>query len=77
MFNPRYTEYARVHGKTEEEMLAYDKEQYPGGCMAGFVNWINDKWFKWKMLNNISKDFPLSTEHHDAFTNWLKAESIK
>ena len=72
MFNPRYTEYAKAHGKTEEEMLSQDKEQYPGGCMAGFVTWINDKWFKWRMLNNISKDFPLSTEHHEAFTNWLK-----
>ena len=72
MFNPRYTEYAKAHGKTEEEMLSQDKEQYPGGCMAGFVTWINDKWFKWRMLNNISKDFPLSTEHHEAFTNRLK-----
>ena len=39
--NPNYVAYARAHGKTSDEMLARDKEMYPGGCMVGFILWIS------------------------------------
>lgn len=39
-WNPRYTVYAKLHGKDEEEMLAHDREVWPGGCMLGFMLWI-------------------------------------
>jgi hypothetical protein len=43
MFNPHYESYAKAHGKSPKDMLAYDKEAWPGGCMCGFILWINEQ----------------------------------
>jgi hypothetical protein len=40
-WNPRFVAYAKAHGQTPEGMLQNDKEKFPGGCMAGFMLWIN------------------------------------
>lgn len=39
-WNPRYTLYAKLHGKSEEDMIKLDRERYPGGCMTGFMAWV-------------------------------------
>lgn len=39
-WNPRYVYYATAHGRTPEAMLEKDKEDWPGGCMVGFSQWI-------------------------------------
>ena len=49
-WNPRYANYARVHGKTPEEMLALDGERWPGGKMCGFVLWNSARVHEWKTL---------------------------
>lgn len=41
--NPRYVEYCRAHGKTPDEMLAFDTKRWPGGKMCGFILWNMDK----------------------------------
>jgi len=41
--NPRYAAYARAHGMTRDDMMAHDRQKYPGGCMCGFVVWISEQ----------------------------------
>lgn len=38
-WNPRYVEYARVHGRTPERQLAHDEQAWVGGKMIGFLIW--------------------------------------
>lgn len=40
--NPLYVAYAKSHGMSADEMLACDREQYPGGCMTGFILFVAD-----------------------------------
>ena len=42
-WNPRYLAYCRATGGlSPDATLERDREQYPGGCMCGFILWIND-----------------------------------
>jgi hypothetical protein len=68
-WNPRYVAYAKAHGCPPEKMLQKDKECYPGGCMCGFILWINAKWREWETLTgNIP---PHATRDQDEFDAWL------
>src|SRR6185369_1556247 len=44
MWNPRYLKYCEANGNTPEEQLAADKVQYPGGCMCGYMRWVDEAW---------------------------------
>lgn len=35
--NPRYAAYCAAHGRTPEDMLAHDEQEWPGGKMCGYV----------------------------------------
>ena len=48
VYNPRYTIYAKLQGRTEEEQLVYDREAWPGGCMWGFILWIDEMWHQFE-----------------------------
>jgi len=39
-WNPRYVAYAECHGRAPADMLKYDRERWPGGCMCGFILWM-------------------------------------
>ena len=41
--NPRYVAYAKAHNKTPAKMLEHDKKKWKGGCMCGFILWIDQK----------------------------------
>jgi hypothetical protein len=45
-WNPRYLAYAKAHGHEgdPEGMLEHDREAWPGGCMCGFMLWIQARW---------------------------------
>lgn len=43
-WNPRYLQYCRANGGlSPDAMLERDREQYPGGCMCGFILWSGAK----------------------------------
>lgn len=73
-WNPRYFHYARLHGRTPDEMLAYDKERFPGGHMGGFMIWINERWDEYALAAGVTNrhETPLFTlSHAAAFDAWL------
>ena len=72
-------------GRTPEAMLAYDRAQWPGGCMVGFMLWINAAWRAWatdlgfktpskaKLYYDAkARLFPYGQDHFDL---WLAAQS--
>lgn len=36
---PLYAAYCSESGRTPEGQIEYDKQQFPGGCMTGFIIW--------------------------------------
>lgn len=73
-WNPRYVAYAVAHGqRNPEQMLADDWVTYPGGCMAGFMIWIDDRWDEfaagngWVRTSSGSRDHCMSEQDHADF----------
>ena len=76
-YQPRYAAYARAHGKTPEQMAGHDEEQWPGGCMCGFILWIGDRWREWRKLKGYSHNWILSEADHVEFDAWLTYEDTR
>lgn len=74
-WNPRYLNYCRVHGRQwrPEDQIAADRERWPGGCMAGFLLWIDQRWREWRWAHGIGPDDVLDGHDHKAFDRWLDA----
>jgi hypothetical protein len=74
MTNPRYFEYARKHGRTPSEMLAHDEVRWPGGCMTGFILWIDARWQEFDQITK--KAYRLyhgrTQNAHSVFDHWLR-----
>lgn len=75
--NPRYAAYARAHGRSADEMLAFDRERYPGGCMAEFIVWIGRRWSEWRKINGLPRNPILSSEDYANFDAWLADLTIE
>jgi len=70
--NPYYVAYAKTHGKTPDEMLAHDKECWPGGKMCGFMLWMSGRWKKWHADRGLVRhEYVLTAEDHTNFGAWL------
>jgi hypothetical protein len=74
--NTRFLHYARVHGRTPEEMLKYDEERFPGGKMAGYIMWIDQRWNDYTTRVGIRRPV-VSHKHHSAFDQWLSELPVK
>jgi hypothetical protein len=68
-FQLRYKVYARDHGMTERQMLAYDKKCYPSALLTPYLLWVSRQWFEWGKLHPRTKLYS-STEDY-AFEKWL------
>lgn len=71
--NPRYANYARFHGRTPEEQLVKDRQDWPGGVMVGFTQWNRG------MLIAASKKIPDAfymgqLTDHEAYDRWLTVQ---
>ncbi len=69
-FSTRYFVYCAALGRSPDEQLAYDREAYPGGSMAGYICWISRRVEEWRAANPQHRG-PLP----DAFADWLAAWS--
>lgn len=54
-WNGRFVQYARVHGRTPEAQIEFDRERYPGGSMCGYVLWNKARIHEWKTLVNFPR----------------------
>jgi hypothetical protein len=76
--NPRYLAYCRAHGKTPDEMLAQDREAYPGGCMTGFLLWNGAQLREFRKLIGAVPPYcswldPLGDADMERYDTWLQA----
>lgn len=77
MWNLRYVCYAQSHGNTPEEQLASDREEFAGGCMAGFLIWTSQHWEAFERLHPRTHGEDLAlwrATHADAFDIWLQKD---
>ena len=78
---PRYLAYCRAHGRSPEDMLAYDKARYPGGHMTGFILWLGDRWRVFCRMHGtwdtaeLERKLGLVEAHRD-FDTWLETEGL-
>ena len=73
-WNPRYLAYCRAHGISDPDaMLDHDNERWPGGCMCGFILWIQARWNEFDQFTGIShkSETGVQQEYHDTFDLWL------
>jgi hypothetical protein len=69
-WNPRYVIYAYAHDKrTPEEMGDFDRERYPGGCMTGFILWMDEQWAEFRKFFGCKREF--QTGFQNEFDAWL------
>lgn len=72
-WNPRYLAYCRAHGNSDpEEMLARERERWPGGVMCGYLLWIDARWTEWRAEVKWSPREPMID--HGPFDRWLEAK---
>ena len=77
-WNPRYVCYAKAHGRLPEKQLEQDREDWPGGCMVGFVQWNSSKLIEFSKVSPRSfyksvlypKDRPVLLDGI-AYDKWL------
>ena len=79
-WNPRFIAYAKAHGNTPEGQLEADRVQFPGGCMCGFLLWMNQQWGEFCKLHGVSNPdhayLKLGAECGRIFDAWLESHVI-
>ncbi len=81
-WNPRYVLWAKKHGLTPKQMLEKDKRDWPGGCMLGFSQWIQERRdallrFHQLPVGDLRQLCNLGLDMHKTFDNWLEASILE
>jgi len=71
-WNIRYSLYCLSNGHSEEEQLEIDRGEWPGGCMCGYIIWINGKWSEFRKNKGYKVDRFMSGSDHKEFDSWLE-----
>lgn len=50
-----YIKYCQENQKEPKEMLAFDKERFPGCCMCGYILWISEKRVEYFKEHGLSR----------------------
>ena len=69
-WNPFFVSYSISQGRTPEDQLAYDKEEWSGGCMAGFMLWADEKFREWKAASK----YAACSEPANYIVRWYREE---
>ena len=67
-YQPRYLAYCAAHGRTPDEQMAHDEEEWPGGVMVGFMLWISQQWERFERETKTAK---LDPERQVRFDAWI------
>jgi hypothetical protein len=69
----RYVAYALAHDNAPLEQLEHDKARWPGGCMVGFMEWIEQQWRAWRKARGVpaGQAIVLDSQHAD-FDSYLE-----
>jgi hypothetical protein len=67
-WNPRYVLFAQAHGHRPDEQLANDDVRWPGGSMAGFINWIGERWTEFCQVHGF-RNADQARLHYGALTD--------
>jgi hypothetical protein len=73
----RFRAYAASQGLTPEKALERDALEYPGGKMAGYINWTDQKWRAWLAQSNRTIRYVLSPADHEAFDAFIGGEVLR
>ena len=74
---PRYVAYCLEHNASSpEDMLAFDRARHPGGCMGGFIIWVQQCWRHWAEEFGIDPDASRTEPEHDHFSDWVLEEAF-
>jgi hypothetical protein len=85
-YNPRYVAYATAHGRSPEDQLEHDRQDYPCGAMFGFTSWNNARLLEFASVSPQSFFTPILTPwdrhggrpqlcDHAGYDAWLKARA--
>lgn len=71
--NPRWVNYARVHGRGPDEQLAHDRKAWPGGSMCGFILWNRARLAEFGKASPEAFVVGGHLVDHAAYDAWLDA----
>ena len=64
--NPRYLAYCLEHRQSPDDMLATDRQRYPGGCMCGFLLWMSARLQEWRRMRERERfEVMVAADHRD------------
>jgi len=77
-WSDEFLAYARTNGKTPEEQIKLDEQNWPGGIMAGFILWMGEalRIYKHKYPRMFIGDQIKDQEHKNAFLQQLANGNI-
>lgn len=76
-WQPRYLAYCKSRGLSPQRVLDLDRMRWPGGCMAGYLLWIAERWAAWErerggpVWGRKSSEERKDDLQHSDFDRWL------